>query len=80
MRPIFNINSNNKKKSFILEKLGGLTYFLHLESGSCEVLCKESVTLEMGIEFSRRNWLAWKEGWSEGPSEHSCQCTHEKND
>lgn len=39
MRPIFNINSNNKK-SFILEKLGGLTYFLLLAFGSCEALFK----------------------------------------
>lgn len=41
MRPIFNINSNNKK-SFILEKLGGLTYFLSLAFGSHEELCKEA--------------------------------------
>lgn len=41
MRPIFNINSNNKK-SFILEKPGGLTDFLHWAFGSYEVLFKEA--------------------------------------
>lgn len=52
MRPIFNINSNNNNnKSFILEKLGGLTYLLHLAFGSCKVLYKKAqvhlVTLEL---------------------------------